>query len=118
MRESLEEAYKDFQQAISLFDDKERELVTNLKRSALRYAELRSRWVFANHEERLEIDASRTRAHNAFIDSCNAVSRLCANSSTSTQWRAEFGKARSGEARRRIGDFACYIAYRCMIEAR
>ena len=114
----LEEAYKDLQQAIVPFEGVERDLVASLFRSALRYADLRSRWFLASQEERKAMDANRTTAHNAFIDTCNAVSRLCAREARSTKWRAQFGDARSGEPRKLIGDFACYIAYRCMIEAR
>jgi hypothetical protein len=48
---------------------------------------------------------ARTAAHNAFIDSCNILSRQMAKSEESTAWRGTLGTDR-----REIGDFACFIA--------
>lgn len=43
--------------------------------SAARYAEARVCWRLALLEERRDMDAGRTAAHNAFIDACNIMSR-------------------------------------------
>lgn len=93
-------------------------LVDELRRSALDYGQARGRWKLADAESRNEIDRTRTFAHDRFIDVCNALSRVCAHAGLPQEWRRVWGDARTGEARKRIGDFACFIAYRLMLEAR
>jgi len=85
---------------------------------AARYARARLDWRLAGAGEKPAMDQARTRAHDRFIDACNALSRACVRAGQSTDWRAVWGPARTGEERKRIGDFACFIAYRLMLEAR
>jgi len=72
----------------------------------------------ADAERRTELDATRSLAHDRFIDACNELSRACGREGLSQEWRAQWGEARTGEARRRIGDWAARIAYRLALEAR
>lgn len=72
--------------------------------AAIRYAEIRVAWWVAAPDERRNMDASRTAAHDAFIDSCNILSRAMAAAGEPNGWRAEIGVER-GE----IGDFACVL---------
>lgn len=72
--------------------------------AAVRYAGLRAAWWLAPPPERLGMDASRTSAHDSFIDACNILSRAMAGAGESNAWRAEIGTER-GE----IGDFACLL---------
>ena len=72
--------------------------------AAIRYAELRVVWWMAAPDERRNMDASRTAAHDAFIDCCNILSRAMATAGEANAWRAEIGTER-GE----IGDFACIL---------
>lgn len=72
--------------------------------SAVRYADLRVAWWLASVSERGERDASRTAAHDVFIDACNILSRAMAAAGESNRWRSEIGTER-GE----IGDFACLL---------
>jgi hypothetical protein len=72
--------------------------------AATRYAELRVAWWTAAPDERRNLDASRTAAHDAFIDCCNILSRAMAAAGEPNGWRAEIGVER-GE----IGDFACVL---------
>jgi hypothetical protein len=73
-------------------------------KSAIRYAQLRVEWYFANPEERIELDLVRTRAHEALISNCNALSRNMKESGEDDAWRY-----RLGNDRKRIGDFACFV---------
>lgn len=72
--------------------------------AAVRYAELRVAWWMAAPLERAALDASRTAAHDAFIDACNILSRAMAAAGESNAWRAAIGTARED-----IGDFACLL---------
>lgn len=72
--------------------------------TAVRYAELRAAWWMAAPEERAAMDASRTAAHDAFIDACNILSRAMLAAGESNAWRAEIGTERGD-----IGDFACLL---------
>lgn len=80
------------------------DLQHDLFRAAVRYANLRAQWCLEDFESRREMDDERTRAHNAFIDSCNILSRNMAREGLDTSWRADLG-----DDRKTIGDFACYV---------
>jgi hypothetical protein len=77
----------------------------DLIRAAVSYAHHRAEWYLAEPEQRASMGQARTAAHNAFIDSCNILSRQMAKSDESTAWRGTLGTDR-----REIGDFACFIA--------
>lgn len=113
-----EETWLALQEIVSVLPCAERPLVVELYRSALDYALARGRWQISGREQRLEMDKARSSAHNRFIDACNAMSRACDRSNLSQEWRRSWGDGRTGEARRRLGDLACCIAYRLMIAAR
>lgn len=72
--------------------------------SAVRYAELRASWSLAGPAERADLEASRTAAHDVFIDACNILSRAMAVAGESNAWRAAIGTERED-----IGDFACLL---------
>lgn len=71
---------------------------------AVRYAQVRAQWQLAPRTERLEMDANRTRLHDAFIDACNALSRRLRAEDKDVGWRRALG-----DDRKRIGDLACYL---------
>jgi len=89
------------------------ELSSSLFRSAVRYAHIRAEWHFMTAEEKLEEDEERTRAHNAFIDKCNILSRNQQTVGEDGAWRQLIGNDRLI-----IGDFACYIHCWLGIQAR
>ena len=72
--------------------------------AAVRYARLRTDWALQDPARRKEADAHRTIAHNRFIDACNILSRTMRTRGKDIAWRARLGQHR-GE----IGDFACHI---------
>jgi len=88
-------------------------LLKSLYNHAIEYAHLRSQWMLMNNEQRREIDPRRTMAHNAFIDSANILSRNMAKVGEDNSWREVLG-----DDRKRIGDFACYLALYLSLEGR
>ena len=78
---------------------------------AVRYANIRAGWNALSREQKADQDPSRTMAHDAFIMSVNIVART--EGTVGAEWRK-----RLSEDRKRIGDFACYIALFQGIEAR
>jgi len=88
-------------------------LFDELVLAAVKYARLRVDWQLASLEERTDMDARRTRAHNAFMDSCNILSRAMVKNALGVEWRAELGTDR-----KEIGDFACHIHCLLGIRAR
>jgi len=85
----------------------------SLFRSGCRYAQKRADWRLMSLEARLEHDADRTRSHDAFIDSCNILSRSMAEVGEDNRWRGLLG-----DDRKVIGDFACYVHFRLGLDAR
>lgn len=64
-------------------------------------------------ERRLELEDSRIRCHDAFIDSCNILSRNMEKAGENYSWREKLGNDRKV-----IGDFACFIHFKLGIDAR
>ncbi len=93
--------------AIALFESiktHETQLNRDLILCAVRYARLRTDWILATPEARREMDAGRTAAHNALIDSTNTLSRAMLKAGEDTAWRRKLG-----DDRKEIGDWACYV---------
>lgn len=85
----------------------------DLVRAAIDYSNLRVQWKLAMPEQRVEMDASRSRSHNAFIDTCNILSRNMLKAGENNDWRNTLG-----DDRKAIGDFACYIVLFLGLSAR
>lgn len=79
-------------------------LADDLVKAAVRYARIRTDWALASVDQRREMDDERSRAHTAFIDCCNILSRNMAKVGEDNSWRAKLG-----EDRKDIGDFACHL---------
>lgn len=73
---------------------------------AAEYTNIRNRWEFMSHEEKMDADSGRTLAHNGFITSVNVISRIASGDGVDNSWREELG-----DDRKRIGDFACFVTY-------
>lgn len=80
------------------------DLKNNLIQKAVKYARLRVDYQLTPVDSRNEIGSLRTIAHNAFIDSCNILSRDMADNDEDVTWRKMLG-----DDRKIIGDFACYL---------
>lgn len=103
--------------ARDIFDDivktKLHSLKDELINYAIDYSRIRVDWYLSSEEERREIESIRTAKHNAFIDSCNILSREMIKAGEDASWRIKLG-----ENRKEIGDFACYINFILGIKAK
>jgi hypothetical protein len=81
-----------------------RALTQEFLAAAVRYARLRTEWALQEPAQRQDMDRARTLAHTRFIDACNILSRTMRHQGHDISWRARVGQQR-GE----IGDFACYV---------
>lgn len=80
------------------------ELRAQLFRRAVDYARIRAEWQLSTPEERISMNAARTRAHDLFIEACDMMGRCMQDEKEDFSWRGELGNDR-----KEIGDFACYI---------
>ena len=78
---------------------------------AARYSNIRVGWNVLTREQKMETDSRRTAAHDAFIVSLNIVARI--QGEAGAKW-----KECLTDDRKRVGDFACYIALFRGLEAR
>ena len=97
-----------FQHAQLIFDKlnttKLNKLKNDLFEAAFQYARIRADWYLMDDEERKVNDEARTRAHDAFIDCCNILSREMIKAGEDADWRLYLGSDR-----KEMGDFACYL---------
>lgn len=89
------------------------DLLTDVLRAAIRYSQIRAEWILLTIEERHEVDARRTAAHNAFIDALNILSRAMKKAGQDNEWRRLLG-----DDRKEIGDFACFLVAHLGVLAR
>ncbi len=78
---------------------------------AVKYAHIRAGWNLLTREQKQGTDSSRTHAHDAFLNSVQILARLQGDAGAA--WKEALG-----EDRKRIGDFACYLALFWGLEAR
>lgn len=93
-------------------------LLQQVRRLAGEYLKSRIDWVNAEPDKLAEIDIARSRAHNAFISALDALTRYAAAKGSGLEWRRVLSHGGDTEERKRIGDFACYIAFELAIQAR
>ena len=105
------EIYCDMRENLDRHDGDLMELYDDMIARAVRYAHIRSGWNALTREQRAEKDSARTSAHDAFIVALNIVARI--QGDAGNRWRE-----RLTEDRKRIGDFACYLALFEAIRAR
>lgn len=102
-----------YETAREIYDEIKRTSLTDLKDDLLKYARIRTDWKLSDRETRLEMDAHRTRTHNALIDSCTILARNQRKNGEDSMWRSKLT-----DQRIEIGDFACYVHCFLGIEAR
>lgn len=73
---------------------------------AAEYTAIRNKWEHMSMEERIAEDERRALKHDSFITKVNMLSRMAEQDGVDNSWRAELG-----DARKRIGDFACFVTY-------
>lgn len=113
--EDAEEIYEKMLEEIDFNDSDLKELWDDLIKNALEYAAIRSQWLTFTKEERMDTGRNlvRTGKHNIVISSFNVLSRYLEKIGKDIKWREQLG-----EERKRVGDFACYIAFIFGLNAR
>ena len=95
------------------------ELYNELMKVATRYAAIRANWLLLSREEKNEQDSGRTSCHNSVIIHFNMLARYLKQQGRTAAWRDELGYEEDDPNNRKaIGDFACYLAFVNVINAR
>ena len=97
-------------------DEDGMEILGEYLSAAFKYAGIRTGWNRLSMEEKADTDANRTACHNKVIFHLNILSRYLASQGKDTSWRDELGDEK--EYRKKIGDFACYVALMEGLDAR
>ena len=88
------------------------ELYDDLHETAIRYATKRAEWSRMSREEKMDADQGRTMTHDSLITKFNILARWLRKQGYAANWRDELGDVERDPAlRKRIGDFACYMAF-------
>lgn len=92
-------------------DETLQEIYIDFIRACCRYSTIRAEWAVLSKEERMEKDPSRTSAHDRVIDTHKVLARYMNKNGLPTEWYEIIGyDDKEKMSRKRIGDFACYIA--------
>lgn len=81
------------------------------------YTARRARWLLLSRAEKVAVDNQRTNEHDAVIYTLTVVKRYLEQADLPTDWYEEL-TLNSVQARKRIGDFACYVGYVYGVNAR
>lgn len=109
--EEAVEIYALMQDNLDRTDGDVMEIYNRMLRKTVRYATTRAEWHILTQTEKLERDTSRSMLHDSFISSINIIART--EGEIGTQW-----KELLIDDRKRMGDFACYVALFLAIDAR
>ena len=117
--EDANRCFSELSQIAESTDETLKELYSDFVYACLRYAKIRSEWAFLTKEQKLETDSSRTSAHNSVINTHNILARYMTGIGRSTEWYTILSYNEADKmSRKRIGDFACYIALFLGLQAR
>lgn len=105
------EIYNEMERLLDRTDEDIVSLYNSLIEKSIRYAHTRAEWTTLTRQERISRDESRSILHDSFISSVNIIARTQGESGSA--WRKLLT-----DDRKRIGDFACYIALFKALDAR
>lgn len=105
--------FNEMSKEVYAFDDVAEELFEEFVSAAISYANVRSNWLLLTNEQKMDSDKSRTLKHDSVIIKMDVLSSYLIKNGKEAAWRKELGNSR-----KRIGDFACYIAYIYGLNAR
>lgn len=107
----MEQIYTDMISEIGT-DEDALDLYDELVSMAVKYAGIRSKWPMLKRQEQMDQDEGRTKCHDSFIVKCNKLARYLKMAEKEATWRDKLGdESAEPQIRKRIGDFACYIAF-------
>ena len=106
--EQASEIYCTITESLDLDENDDREILQAYLMAAAKYANIRASWNLLSREEKMDTDANRTACHNKVILHLNILARYLASKGKDVSWRDELGD--DSLHRKKIGDFACYVA--------
>lgn len=107
---SFEEAieiYNDLSKGIDINDTTSIELYSSLIEFAVKYVEIRNRWIYLSKDEKEAMDSTRTSLHNAYMSTLAPLSRHMKKVGKDVSWYEKL--VLGNESRKRLGDFAGYL---------
>lgn len=113
---SFENSAKAYQMILDAHPEKDVEfkrLLSDVVERAIAYAQYRLKWSLLSVQEKAAIDEERSMHHNIFINSINKLSVYMYQNKYGNDWEDVIGSDR-----KKMGDFACYLAYVYSINAR
>ena len=100
-------------------DEEAVELYDELLEAAKKYSSFRAEWLLIDRQKKMDIDPSRTSAHNSVITHLNMLQRYLKMQGKAAAWRDELGfEDDDPYNRKKIGDFACFLTFINSINAR
>lgn len=100
-------------------DDGAEEIYGELLAAVTRYASIRAGWPLLSREEKMEKDSRRTSCHNSVITHFNMLARYLRRYGRDAEWREKLGDEEEDKYnRKKMGDFACYLAFINGVNAR
>lgn len=118
---SFEEANRIHQKMLAEIghDPDAEELYLELVQSSVEYASVRSKWLLMSREERMDADSGRTGKHDSLIIKFLQLQRYLQANGKQTDWLTDLtGGEDIKDARKRVGDMGCYIAFVYGLNAR
>lgn len=93
-------------------DEEGQELYDEIIKTAIDYVGIRASWAIMSKEEKSEKNPKRTECHNMLIVKFDALSDYLRQRDKAAAWREILGYEEENKyCRKRIGDFACYLAF-------
>lgn len=93
-------------------DEMAQDLYDEIIRTAIDYIGIRASWAILTKEEKNEKNPKRTECHNLLIVKFDALADYLRKQEKAAAWREILGYEEQNKyCRKRIGDFACYLAF-------
>ncbi len=108
-----EQIYSSLLNSSNQLDKEFQEEWTTFVLLCVEYASAHGKWLTLSREEKLANDESRTVTHNKVIYQLKILKDLASEQGNDVAWFEQFN-----DDRKRIGDFACYVAYIYALNAR
>jgi len=88
------------------------DLYNELLSASIKYASIRAKWTMLSKPVQSDQDSRRTSCHDSVIIKINKLSRYLKTIGKAAAWRESLGdESADPYIRKRIGDFACYLAF-------
>ncbi|GBG94508.1 hypothetical protein LFYK43_09670 [Ligilactobacillus salitolerans] len=112
-----EEIYSELTGLVEIAGQETQELWDEFVKVAVTYAGTRGTWLLLSSQEKAAIDDRRTNEHDAVIYQLTLLKRIFDKQGLPAEWFDQL-RLDSVRARKRFGDFACYVAYIYGVNAR